>query len=172
MANTYTLISSNVLGSSATSVTFSSIPSTYADLVLRVSCRADASSNGHIVLLTFNSITSGYSRSLLKGDGSTPTGATASAQANIILNDFAVGNTATASTFSNGEIYIPNYAGSTNKPVSNFSVTENNATEAYIDAVAGLMSNTAAITSITLTPNASLNFLSGSSFYLYGIKSS
>ena len=38
-ANTYTLISSNVLASSAATVTFSSIPATYTDLVLRVSAR-------------------------------------------------------------------------------------------------------------------------------------
>ena len=41
MATTYTLITSQTLASSAASVTFSSIPSTYTDLVLRVSARTD-----------------------------------------------------------------------------------------------------------------------------------
>ena len=58
-ANTYTLISSNVLGSSAASVTFSSIPATYTDLVLRVSARTDADDTS---LITFNGTTTGYSK--------------------------------------------------------------------------------------------------------------
>jgi hypothetical protein len=41
MANTYTLIESQVLGSSAASVTFSAIPATYTDLVLKFSSRND-----------------------------------------------------------------------------------------------------------------------------------
>ena len=39
MANTYVLIASNTLGSSASQVQFSSIPQTYRDLVLRISAR-------------------------------------------------------------------------------------------------------------------------------------
>ena len=45
MPSTYTLISSNVLASSAASVTFSAIPSTYTDLVVRASIRSDATSD-------------------------------------------------------------------------------------------------------------------------------
>jgi hypothetical protein len=47
-------------------------------------------------------------------------------------------------------MYIPNYAGSSNKSVSIDAVTENNATAAEANLVAGLWSSTAAITSITL----------------------
>ena len=59
MANTYTLISSNVLGSSAASITFSAIPATYTDLVVRVTSRVDRSINGaHNCFLTVNGSTS------------------------------------------------------------------------------------------------------------------
>lgn len=77
---------------------------------------------------------------------------------------------ATANTFSNGELYIPNYAGSANKPTSWFNAQENNTTTAYINSHANLWSNTSAITSITLTASVGTNEIkSGSSFYLYGI---
>ena len=52
---TYTLISSNVLTTAAASVTFSSIPATFTDLVLRMSAQADGASNAFDnITLTFN----------------------------------------------------------------------------------------------------------------------
>ena len=70
MANTYTLISSNTLTSSAASVTFSSIPATYTDLVLRISARSDRVSTTDRLRLTFNSDTAtNYSNITLVGDG-------------------------------------------------------------------------------------------------------
>ena len=80
------------------------------------------------------------------------------------------GNNATASTFGNAEIYIPNYAGSTNKSFSVDSVNENNATSASQFLYANLWSNTAAITSITLLSGGSVNLLQYSTAYLYGVK--
>jgi len=80
----------------------------------------------------------------------------------------------TASTFASGEIYIPNYAGGLAKSVSAASVTEHNggaSGDAYIVALAGLWSLTSAITSIELLSQVA-NFVTGSSFYLYGIKNS
>jgi hypothetical protein len=77
----------------------------------------------------------------------------------------------TASTFANNEVTIPNYTSSNFKSYSVDSVTENNATQAYAIFVAGLWSNTAAITSITLGLS-SANFVQYSTAYLYGIKNS
>ena len=86
------------------------------------------------------------------------------------INQNAVSST--SDTFSNDEIYIPSYAVAQNKIISVFNVLENNSTTNYwINADAGLLSNTAAITSITITASGS-SFVSGSSFYLYGIKNS
>ena len=57
----------------------------------------------------------------------------------------------TSSTFSSHSVYIPNYAGSNNKSTSSDNASENNATTAYIYLMAGLWSNSAAITSIAIT---------------------
>jgi hypothetical protein len=75
---------------------------------------------------------------------------------------------ATASTFNNADLYIPNYAGSNNKSFSIDSVSENNGTAAVASLFAGLWSQTAAITSITLTSRNG-NFDQYSTAYLYGV---
>ena len=79
------------------------------------------------------------------------------------------GTSATSNTFATAEIYIPSYRVSQHKQISMDSATENNATTAYRAVDAGLWRSTAAITSIELDGS---NFVSGSSFYLYGIKNS
>jgi hypothetical protein len=162
---TYTLISSNVLASSAASVTFSAIPATYTDLILKMSLRGTAGGAASSIDLTFNSSTSGYSRTAVRGDGSTADSFRSSSASAIVLSTAVTQTGATSNTFSNAELYIPNYAGSTYKVLSSHTATENNATEAYTTAIAGLLQNTAAITSITMAAT----FGSGSSFYLYGI---
>ena len=166
MPSTYTLISSNVLTSSAASVTFSAIPSTYTDLVLRCSVRCDQASGN--LALTLNGSTSNFSYTRLRGDGS------AAASFRSTFNYFGnINGTAhTSNTFTNAEVYLPNYQVSANKPMSSFTAQEDNATSAYITAVANLWSNTAAITSVTVNEYSGYNFVSGSSFYLYGIKNS
>jgi hypothetical protein len=168
---TYTLISSNVLASSAASVTFSAIPSTYTDLVLRLSVRSSASSTTEYMLMQFNSITSGYSETTLYAN-STPTPASwgQTGLSTIGGSQFFIitADTATASTFANVEYYIPSYTVSQNKPVSGMTAPENNTTNRVPRVIAGLMSNTATISGITFTLGTS-NFMSGSSFYLYGI---
>ena len=169
---TYTLISSNVLASSAASVTFSSIPATYTDLVLRLSVRSSKSDTDDYMMMQFNSITSGYSETTLYAN-STPTpaswGQTGLSAVGGSQYFIITGNTATASTFSNVEYYIPSYAVSQNKPVSGMTTPENSNTTKYVPRVmAALMSNTATISGITFTLGSS-NFMSGSSFYLYGI---
>ena len=162
---TYTLINSNVLSSSAASVTFSSIPATYTDLVLKCSMRGALGGTASSIDFTFNSITSDYSKTQVRGDGTTADSFNSSGSSAMVLSTTVNQSGATSNTFSNMEIYIPNYAGSTYKVASIDGATENNATEAYRTAIAGLLQNTAAITSLTITAN----LVSGSSFYLYGI---
>jgi hypothetical protein len=167
MATTYTLINKTTLGSSATSITFSSIPNTYTDLLVKVSARSDISEIYGNALLRFNGSSSNYSIRALQGSG-----ASAVSYSTTQIEFMQVGNSATSNTFGNAEIYIPNYAGSNYKSVSLDSVGENNSTTAYARLTAGLWSDTSAITSIAITPLDTTNWLSGSSFYLYGIKNS
>jgi hypothetical protein len=172
MPATYTLISSNVLSSSAASVTFSAIPATYTDLVLRYSARTTEAGPNELIIYTLNGNTgSNYSTTTLIGNASTATSNRTTSAANIRAG-WQDGDTATSNTFGSAEIYIPSYTASQNKPTGNFSVAENNSAgtaDTYINTNAGLFRITDAITSITLTPINGTNFKSGSSFYLYGI---
>lgn len=172
MATTYTLISSSTLTSTTATVTFSSIPATYTDLVLRWSGRG-ATGVGNNCDVQLNGVATNYSRTYLLGNGATAS-SSGSGGASETTMDMRAGynpSDATANTFNNGEIYLPNYQSSTYKPVGSFNVTENNATTAYIGANANLSQITSAITSILIKP-ASGSWASGSSFYLYGIKNS
>lgn len=173
MPNTFTLISSSTVSSSTNSVTFSSIPNTYTDLSVRFSLRSDYGSNGHEGNFTFNSITSGYGQKLFVGDGSAvnsygPQTSEPAATWGIVIN----GASSTSNTFCNGEVYFPNYSStSVGKSWSTTAVTENNATSALTWMVAGRHTTTSAISSITFYAWQNfINFVSGSTFYLYGIK--
>jgi hypothetical protein len=171
MANTYTLIESQVLGSAAPSVTFSSIPATYTDLVLKVSARGSVASTQSNLAVELNSDASAlYSAIFLFMTGATPysQGWTGDTYARTYGN--TVGSTATANTFSSFELYLPSYTASQNKPLSTFGVTENNsASNATITATANLYRSTAAISAIRFFNNDSSNFVADSSFNLYGI---
>jgi hypothetical protein len=170
MPNTYTLLEQITVGAAgAASVTFNSIPQTgYSDLVIKVSARQNvAFANAY---LQFNgSSGANYSYRRIASNGSGIINATAASQTSADIFATVNRSSFTASTFSNVQLYIPNYAGGTNKSYSVDSVTENNATEAYALLIAGLWSNTAAINQITLTPNAG-NFVQYSTAYLYGVK--
>lgn len=172
---TFTLIASNTLSSSQSSVTFDSIPQTYTDLVLRFSIRDGYVGGGNpnafqTSFWTFNGSTSGYSRRSLFGNGSSAVSQNGSSQTSL-YQQWNTSDGATANTFSNGEIYIPNYAASIVHPVSNFTAQENNDASAYIVASAHLWNTASAITQIVVT-NGAGQLVAGSSFYLYGIKNS
>lgn len=171
MPSSRQLISSQVLGSTTATVTFSSIPGTYKDLILKISARTGRTDPDYI-LLTFNSDTTSsgttYSDTYMLGSGSAATSGRDSSGATIY--DVGIpGVNQTSNTFSSTEIYIPSYTASDNKPFSSFSVTENNATAADIWVGANLWKNTAAITQINM--KAVSSFVAGSSFYLYGLAS-
>lgn len=166
------LIASNTLSSTAASVTFSSIPATYTDLVLRYSARTADPSADYYVQLKFNGSTGAeYSNTRVTGNGSAASSArnsnTTWGYAGVIT-----GAGATSNTFGSDEIYIPNYAGSTFKPWSVAATMENNTTTSFMHAVAALRSITDAITSVSIIDASSVGFISGSSFFLYGLKNS
>jgi hypothetical protein len=171
MANTYTLIASSTVGSGgAAGFTFTSIPGTYTDLLLRTSIRKSDSTTLSSSYLKFNSSTSDYSYKRLYGNGSG-----AASDTNVVgTASMYIGSTnsatSTSNTFSNMDIYIPNYAGSTNKSVSVDIVQEDNSSAGYQFIIAGLWSNIAAITQIDITGDA--NCVQYSTAYLYGISNS
>jgi hypothetical protein len=169
MANTYVKIASVTVGAGgAASIEFTSIPGTYDDLVIKISSRSTTNLGGVWtgVNVRLNGSTTSLTSRQLYG-----TGSAAGSAATATDNFWTTSSAATASTFDNSEIYIPNYAGSTNKSFSADSVTENNATAALAALTANLWSNTNAVTSITLV-EAGNSFAQHSTAVLYGIKKS
>lgn len=170
MANTFVQIGSTVtVGSGgAASIDFSSIPSTYTDLVLKLSARtAKTGQSDDYAQIAFNGVSTNRSMRLLFGNGST-----AGSQSQTSIYSALNADGSTASSFGSTEFYIPNYAGSTNKSLSTEGVNETNATTAVMMMAAGLWSSTAAINQITLTSFYGSNFLQYSTASLYGIKNS
>lgn len=161
-----TLIQTVTVGSGgAASIDFTSIPGTYTDLMIVMSARNTNAVASYYSVIKFNGSATSFTNRSLGGNGS-------SAYSFTTPGNFAgemSGASATSNTFGNGTIYIPNYAGSSNKSFSIDAVSENNGTTAQQDIGAGLWSNTAAITSITLTPDGGYNYAQYSTASLYGI---
>jgi hypothetical protein len=170
MPNTFTKIASVSVGAGgASSIDFTSIPATYTDLCVKLSGRsARAAQQADNLFITFNSTTSGYTMKAISANGTSGSSVGYSSRYASFSVD-AAGST--ASTFSNHEIYIPNYTSANNKSYSADNVSENNATAAQSDLVSGLWSNTAAITSISLLPEVS-TWVQYTTATLYGIKNS
>jgi hypothetical protein len=164
MATTYKLISSVTVGSGgAADITFSSIPATYTDLVIKCSFRGVGTGSPNI-FLDINGASTNRTMKWLQGNGSVAT------SYNFTTADIATANTTTqtANTFGNSEVYLPNYASANYKSFSVDSVQESNTGTVYVDLMAGLWSVTSAITSLKLYINGQ-NLGQYSTAYLYGI---
>ena len=121
--------------------------------------------DGRTVDLSLNGSQTGFSMRVLLGSSTVAVSSSGS-------YDGGLANTSssTANTFSNTSIYFPNYSGSSNKTYSMDTAYENNTTASYqavMKIQAGLWSNTAAITSLTLTGFG--NFAAGTTASLYTI---
>ena len=151
--------------SGASTIDFTSIPQTYTDLKILLSLRGSNSNVYSTVKIQFNGTgDTGVSTRHLFG-----TGSGTSSNSVLYLGD-ASGASSTANNFGSFEVYIPNYTSSNHKSFSADTASENNGAEAYLELTAGLWSNTAAITNVTIVSQA--NFVQYSTATLYGIKSS
>jgi hypothetical protein len=170
MANTYVQIGSTVtVGSGgASSIDFTSIPATYTDLKLVLSIRATSST--YTAYTRFNGNSSGvYSYRRLGSYGSAYPAFSNSSTSDIGVTAVVNSSTYTANTFSNCEIYIPNYANTSyNKSTSMDGISENNSANAEMAIEAGLFPSTSAITSISIVQGMAQY----STATLYGIKNS
>lgn len=151
--------------SDAASVTFSNIPQTYTNLLVKWVTRGTVSQNAYYIYTALNgtagSTTYGYSSgSAAVGDRST----------GYMYVVYTSAGYATTNTFGTGEFTIHNYTGSSAKPITSWSAPEtNSATSQAAFWGAGLWNNAAAVTSV-LVGASSGNLVAGSSVYLYGIK--
>lgn len=168
---TYIQIATTTVGAGgATDITFSNIPATYTDLLIKASLRDDVTSTGtyNNTTISFNGSTANATYGELYGTGSAAgSGTTTNAKFNYVNTA-----TATTSTFSNGELYIPNYTGANNKSSLTEMVPETNAAATGMVMGANLWSQTAAITSIGINPTVDAKFVQYSTVTLYGIKNS
>jgi hypothetical protein len=170
MPTTYQAIATVTVGSGgAANIVFTSIPQTFTDLVLKVSTRTLASGVSDALGVYLNGVQTNRLRIAIYGNGSS----VASSSSTYRDLGSSNGNTSIANTFSNVELYFPNYTSSNNKSISSDSVYENNTTGADMNLYAGLWSVTTAITGITLdSASSGVNFMQYSSATLYGIKNS
>ena len=158
---TYTPIATTTLGSAAASYTFSSIPSTYTDLILVFN--GSASSGTPFTTLRFNGDTAtNYSDTTLSGNGTSASSGRDSSTTFIYVSG--------ADTLSTGMsqliVNFQNYSNTTTyKTALARSANAANGTSAAV----GLWRSTAAINSITVMLNSASNYAAGSTFTLYGI---
>ena len=170
MAVTYEPIASQTLGSDAASVTFSDIPQTYTDLVLVSIGRTSRTASADEALnFRFNSDSgSNYSLTNLIANGSSVISQRAS---NLTSAEWGRMNTSSSSntTFSYATLNIFSYS---NTSIYKTTLGETSANqESYgIARYVSLWRSTSAVTSFTIFPALGPNFVTGSTFSLYGIK--
>ncbi len=161
MAATFTPIASITLGAAAASVTFSSIPQTYTDLVL-VSTNATASS-GYLFSVRVNGDSAtNYSSTRLLGNGTT---ASSGRETNYSFG-FAGSVYSSSDPIGNAIVNFMNYSNTTTNKTF---LMRTNTANANTSLSASLWRSTAAITSISLGVEFTQNFVVGSTFNLYGI---
>ena len=156
-----TAIASNTLGSNSASITFSSIPGTYDDLMVVCYIKSNGT-DYESARLRFNSDTgSNYSTTFLYGNGS-------SAGSYYNVNQSTIQSYASSPGVSNQVAHILNYANSSYKKTCLMRSAQDDNGSGYTSLEVGLWNSTSAITSVTLV--AQTTFRSGSVFALYGIK--
>lgn len=158
--STEVAIATTTLSSAASSITFSSIPSTYTDLRLVLVGTTTTGSKG--VNLQFNSDTgTNYSRTSLYG-----TGAVAGSDAETNTNNLNCAAVMTATYPSMWCYDLFSYANSTYKTVL-WSEAEDQNGSGFVTRLAGLWRSTSAISTIKI--NSTGSFATGTTATLYGI---
>ena len=158
MAKTYEPIATYTIPSTTSSYTFSSIPSTYTDLIIVTSIQRTATGNTRI---RFNGDTgTNYSTTYIEGNGTAASSVRVTNQTYMTL-DYSNSTSNWVPSIAN----VMNYANTTtNKTMINRTGDAGVVVLGY----AQLWRSTAAINSITLVSDT--NFATGSTFTLYGIK--
>ena len=167
---TYVPIATQTISGSTTStITFSSIPSTYTDLVLVANIASGG--GGDIYMAQLNSDTSlsstNYSQTLLYADGST-VAAYENLNYPVLFLGYMPGTS--SNTFSTTISHFMNYANTASyKTVLSQTSDTTNVVGAAIGIMSNLWRNTAAISTITLLTQNSTGYKVGSTLSLYGI---
>ncbi len=160
MAATYEPIATTTLGSAAASYVFSSIPSTYTDLVCVVSGSIASTTDNSIYFRLNGDSSALYSTTRVSGDGSSAASYRDSGATGSFFG--FIGSTVIATNI----LQVMNYANTTTfKTV----LSRGNNTAANTGAFVSLYRSTSAISSLTIY-NPSVNLAAGMTLSLYGIK--
>ena len=160
---TYIPIATQTLGSAASSITFSSIPGTYTDLRLVLTCTTSVADS---VIVQYNADTAtNYSAVFLTGSGAAATSTYTTSATSIRLHNVAQTSTTVPETFS---LDVFSYAGATNKTALATSATDTNGAGS-VELTCGLWRSTSAITQVTLKLLGANNFATGTIATLWGI---
>lgn len=168
---TYTPIMSTTISADVASVTFSEIPQTFTDLIIKISTRTTrATTVNDGLMIKLNGTTTPYgSTSLTRDDGSIATYGVLFG-VGYVINTASAGPT--ASVFASSDVYIANYAGSNHKLITSETVVETNGSGNRLENMVNIWTNTDAIRSIVFGSYGSANLVQYSTYTLYGIKSS
>ena len=162
MPKTYEPIATQTLGTASSSVTFSSIPQTYTDLVLIVFVKSNSINDD--MFMQFDSDTAGnYSHTVVRGQG---TSASSSRGTNVTGARFSDQGSPRTTDSCTSIIHLLNYSNATT--YKSVLARSNNASVG-VDMFASIWRSTSTIDSIKVYP-ASGNMAVGSTFTLYGIK--
>lgn len=169
----YFFIATNDVVSSTSSITFSSIPSTYQHLQLRyVGRNGRASDTAGFLGLQINGSYTTY-LSAMYGSGTAPTGLDSSPSGSNGYQLHATGASANASAYGAGIVDFLNYSSTTQlKTARVIHAAPSGSSESLIGVTTMTLTNTAAISSITITGIDGANVIAGSKFSLYGLKAS
>ena len=166
---TYSLIQSQTLSSSAATVTFSSIPATFTDLVLVGSAKSLLSGTDSIGIAVNGSGSAIYSRTYLEGNGSAVTTGRQTAQIRVV-SDYIMGTTGTAD-FGTYTWNFMDYSNTTTKKTVLFRGNNTQVSGGWnASAMVYLVDTTSAITSLTIATMNGPNLAIGTTFKLYGIE--
>jgi len=176
-AGAYDLLETQILTSSAASVTFTGLASysNYKHLQIRALSKNDLASNGNdLVQLNVNGDTgSNYASHRLFGNGAgvTSTANTSDTKINIYSEPYT-GVPAYTGMFAAAVIDVLDFSSTSKKTtfrsLAGFHIPQTNSSQ--IGLYSGLYNSTSAITTITLKSGSSANLVTGSRFSLYGVR--
>lgn len=163
-------IATTTVGSGgSSSITFSSIPSTYKHLQVRWLARGAASLGSDVISLAINGDSgANYAFHRLYGDGSSVTANGYSSQTYIIGGDMPAA-TAGANMFAGGIMDILDYSNTNKYKTTRLLDGRDQNGSGIIWFNSGLWQNTSAVTSLTFTAQNG-NYAQYTQFALYGVK--
>ena len=173
VTNSYESIQTFTVGSGGTaSISFTSIPSTYSHLQLRLLTRTNRADTNDFMTIRFNGDSgSNYAYHSLYGNGASAGANDTGTSTGTPWSGVTAGGNATASMFGAAVVDVLDYSATTKyKTTRLLSGTDQNGINGRIYFMSNLWQNTAAITTVTIIPTHGTLFSEYSSFALYGIR--